>query len=481
MYISATSSRDGVGGSGGAGYNNNYSIPSEFYGGDGDDGTGNVNGAKSGGKGGDGGSVGTSNTSCTTIILPEPLSNLYMGGGDGGDGGRSGSCNSGSSDGKSDGEGGAGGGIFLDMNHAEIDAANEIFIKGGDSGNGGNIGGAGGTIVLDNCNSFKASNLITIQGGTGGSQAGGAVTLNITGDFESGNNINITAGAGGIGSKGGDGYDLRASNISVNGGNSNNGGDITLTCDDIDASILSITGGAGGKGGNGGHAGMKYSSFGGGDGGNGGNGAVASLTANTVTVRTVNVTSGLNSTGGNGYGGNSTQGLPHNGKAGGDGGTGDYAGGKGGDGGDGGGVNVTVTDTLVAPTINLTKNDGYLSFNVGSLNIVENTTITLKGTDYWNNSDSTGVNFETINVDLGKTLTITDAGTPHEAKYTFGTVNLYGYLVIDSSSTLCFAKSETEGNDGSTIILGPAADFGEKNTNRYNISRFKSRLERRFS
>ena len=299
--------------------------------------------------------------------------------------------------------GGAGGDVTLTFKNV---VKGNITATGGDSGSIGNYfteanltGVNGGKVTLTFENVVKGN--ITAKAGSGNSTytnsgevtggAGGDVTLT----FKNVNG-NITAEAG----NGGD-IDNNSINGNATGGN---GGDVTLTFNDVVNGNITAAAGNGGDidhygsngnttGGAGGDVTLTFKNVNGnitaaaGDGGyfygyissgniTGGNGGDATLTFKNVVANSITLTSGIN--------GNNNRVTAI----------------KGG--------NVTFeadtisgiinTDSRGSTTtgdiaINLTKNDGDITFDVGTLNIADNTVkITAK--------DSTG---NTNNVDIGKT------------------------------------------------------------------------------
>ena len=255
--------------------------------------------------------------------------------------------------------GGAGGDVELTFNNVvngEIKA---------DAGNGGITfiflwndctGGAGGNVELTFNNVVNGN--ITAEAGIGGTiittsntrQGGAGGDVELT--FNNVVNGNITAAAGNGG----------GINNFDNGGNSTggNGGDVTLTFTN------NVNGNIDAAAGNGGTIGANISSADatGGDGGN------VTLTFNNVVTDSISLTSGTNGTV---NGANSTHGK---------GGSVAFA-----------ANSISGTQSTDNINITLNKNDGDITFDVGTLNIDDNTVkITAK--------DSTG---NTNNVDIGKT------------------------------------------------------------------------------
>ena len=297
--------------------------------------------------------------------------------------------------------GGNGGNVTLTFNETVTGIINATGGNGGnieDSDAGGNYtGGNGGNVTL----TFNetVTGIINATGGNGGnienSDAGGNYTggnggiVTLTFDKTVTGNINATGGNGG--------------NIenSAKGGNltGGNGGIVTLTFD------KTVTGNINATGGNGGNIknsvqGSNYT---------GGNGGDVILTFDKT------VTGNINATGGNGGNiENSAQGS-------------NYTGGNGGDviltfndvvtdnitatAGNGGSVNFTANSisgkksvdsssntTTGDIDIELTKNNGDITFDVGTLNIDDNT-VTITVEDNSGNSDNNSEN----NIVIGKT------------------------------------------------------------------------------
>ena len=242
--------------------------------------------------------------------------------------------------------GGNGGSISLsDINNA----INKVSITAGNGGSStGGTGGAGGDVTL----TFKetVTGIINATGGNGGnienSASGGNLTGgnggNVTLTFNETVTDNITATAGNGGNIG----------ISASGGNltGGNGGNVTLTFNETVTDNITATAGNGGN--------IENSAYGGNL--TGGNGGIVTLTFNDIVVTdNISLTSGTNGTR---NGANST---PDN----------------------GGSVNFTANSissvdsssntTTTNIDINLTKNDGDITFDVGTLNIADNT-VTIK-------------------------------------------------------------------------------------------------------
>ncbi|MCL2076204.1 MAG: autotransporter-associated beta strand repeat-containing protein, partial [Betaproteobacteria bacterium] len=159
----------------------------------------------------------------------------------------------------------------------------------------------------------------------------------------------MTVQGGGGGGSGGSGWTGSAAGL---GGQGGLGGNASLTVD-VDATYANITvqGGAGGRGGN-----VGTSMTAGVAGGAGGSAALNAAGQAVTVAGTLTVASGANGETGNNSG--TTQ---------------------GGAGGAGGAASFTA-DTLIAPTINLTKNGGAVNFNVTNLEIGSGFNTTLNAT-----------------------------------------------------------------------------------------------------
>jgi autotransporter family porin len=315
----------------------------------------------------------------------------------------------------------------------EAQAADDLYVHGGGGGGGrdassyatGAGGGAGGYVGSTSPSAFAGgsggasgssaagtgSGSGGIGGGSNGSGGIGSGGSGADGAGGVGNGIGTSSGATGSGGSGGDGgnaesvvasdtfgtVDIKGgagggagvSNNSGGGGGGGNGGTAQLTGTDITVTTLSMTGGIGGAGGN------INGSNGAVAGGNGGN---AQLTGTDITVTTLSMTGGIGGAGGGslccgngGAGGNggdtvlaaSSQTIIVSGtltlSSGTDGANGTNSGYAGGTGGTGGGVYLTA-GTLKAGTINLTENDGALTFNVTNLEIGDvGTTLDVSG------------------------------------------------------------------------------------------------------
>ena len=224
----------------------------------------------------------------------------------------------------------------------DIDTFTVTAGKGGTAITSWSTGGNGGSISLSDIN--NAINKVSITAGNGGSStggtggAGGDVTLTfketVTGI------INATGGNGGN-------IENSASGGNLTGGN---GGNVTLTFNETVTDNITATAGNGGN--------IENSAYGGNL--TGGNGGIVTLTFNDIVVTdNISLTSGTNGTR---NGANST---PDN----------------------GGSVNFTANSissvdsssntTTTNIDINLTKNDGDITFDVGTLNIADNT-VTIK-------------------------------------------------------------------------------------------------------
>ena len=182
-----------------------------------------------------------------------------------------------------------------------------------------------------------------VKGSTGGK--GGSISLSAIGNAIN-KGVSITAGNGG--------YSELGTSTGVAGG------DVMLTFTNV------VNGNITASAGNGGYIDATYDSNGnggdGGDGGDGSDGGDVTLTFNDIVVTdSISLTSGMNGTG---NGANSTP-------------------------GNGGSVNFTAnsisgkksvdssSNTTTNIDINLTKNDGDITFDVGTLNIADNT-VTIK-------------------------------------------------------------------------------------------------------
>ena len=292
------------------------------------------------------------------------------------------------------GTGGAGGDVTLTFKETVTGIINA---KGGNGGNieisayGGNLTGGNGGIVTLTFNETVTDN-ITATAGNGGNIEISAYGGNLTGGnggivtltFNETVTDNITATAGNGGN-----IEISAYGGNLRGGN---GGIVTLTFDKTVTGNINATGGKGGnienlaaggnlRGGNGGIVTLTFDktvtgniNATGGKGGNieisasggrliGGNGGDVTLTFNDIVVTdSISLKSGTNGTG---TGANSTPGK-------------------------GGSVTFTANSisgktsadssgntTTSNIDINLTKNDGDITFDVGTLNIADNT-VTIK-------------------------------------------------------------------------------------------------------
>ena len=262
------------------------------------------------------------------------------------------------------GHGGAGG--------AGADAAHNGYSGGYSNGVipgdwGGRAAGGGGTSGPGAGGGENAG-----QGGAGGGGAGG-----LNGSLSGGPG---SAGADGSGTGGGAGGAGSPTSSMISGGGGGGGatGLATVqTVGDVSVGNVSVIAGNGGDGGSGGSKGNAV-------GGGGGAGGLASLTAGNLTASgTVLVQSGSRGT--------------------------DGAGGIYGGAGGAGGAATLIAESLAAPTVILTQNNGALTANIGTLDVNnQNTTVTLNNTTPWNGS--TGVLFNTIVVGGGQTLTIAGNG-----------------------------------------------------------------------
>jgi hypothetical protein len=242
--------------------------------------------------------------------------------------------------------GGSGG--FVNINAVSITADN-VNITSGISGVGGN-GGAGG----------NANATIGVNGNIGGDS--GSVHVDITSNLVS-NNISIIGGAGsnggngGLGGAGGAGGNANG-NTGGNGGNGSSGGSsgsIVFNANNIVSDMFMIIGGNGGTG------------------GSGGNGGSIHVKASSVTVNNLYIRSGFNgAVSQSGSNGNSGTGIYA-----GSGGSGGIRG-SGGNRGIGGNVFFTA-DSLTAPNITITKNDGLMDFSISTLNVLNYTTLIATG------------------------------------------------------------------------------------------------------
>ena len=284
------------------------------------------------------------------------------------------------------------------------------------AGNGGNIvngstGGKGGSISLSAIGNI-INNGVSITAGNGGYSelgistgvAGGDVTLTFTNVV----NGNITAYAG----MGGDSYYYNTDKYVTGGA----GGDVTLTFKNINGNITASAG----NGGN-----IEPYINGNLTSGDGGDGGDVTLTFNDIVVTdSISLTSGMNGHL-NGTGNNCTP-------------------------GNGGSVNFTaesISGTQSTDNINITlnKNDGDITFDVGTLNIDDNT-VKITVEDNSSNSNNNGEN----NIVIAKTgqnhidnLILTGSGdfkTVDENgdkidDITVGRLTIDGGTIISDSST----------------------------------------------
>ena len=245
--------------------------------------------------------------------------------------------------------GGDGGSISLSAIGNAINKGVSITAgKGGHSELGDSTGGAGGDVTLTFTNVVNGN--ITADAGMGGEISSSANNGNLTGG--NGGNVTLTfkeTVTGIINATGGNGgniFEISASGGNLTGGD---GGNVTLTFTNV------VNGNITADAGNGGTI-YANNSSGNAIGGNGGN---ATLTFNYIVVTdNISLTSGMNGTE---AGANSTAGK-------------------------GGSVTFTANSisgkksvdsngntTTSNIDINLTKNDGDITFDVGTLNIADNT------------------------------------------------------------------------------------------------------------
>jgi len=375
---------------------------------------------------------------------------------------------------------------------------------GGDFAIFGGSGGAGGTPqTLEIVQGGPSSQLSSI-GGAGGnstnrSGGGGGEAGLVDGGVSSGgtpgsNNSVQHGGAGGGTNTGGVGGDGGIS--SQNGGNGTNGGgggggssleskrtggtgstkSESIAQPNYDA--VSIEGGGGGGGGH--SVDDSYS----GDGGDGGS-VVATRTGNLDVSGAVDILGGSGGAGGNYFKDTASGGVGGDGGMGGDaglnvsgnvtvGGTFFMTGGANGINGvdklwpsspntgvgtpgtGGAGGNATFTaNTLTAPIINLTKQDGAFSFTAGVLTVDADTTINLTDTAF------ADVNITTVNVASGKTLTINNAN----GELTIDTLNISGTgnVVVQSDSNLALTTLNADMGVTLSAPTGTAADKSTAN------------------
>jgi outer membrane autotransporter protein len=268
-----------------------------------------------------------------------------------------------------------------------LKAAAAAAAGGGEGGNGG-WGGSGG---FSNGGGAGGSDAIGTGNAGGG---GGASDINGTSDDaarKGGAANGASPGTAGQVVGYGNAGTVGSANSGSAGGDGGDGGSATHTSNESSADIIGVFGGNGGRGGQGGSA--SYSV-----GGDGGDGGSASLTLTGVDIDvgedsygySVSVVSGNGSLGAAASAGAGTGGTSGNG---GDaslsttsalratglvqvlsGGNGSNVGGTGGNAG-------FLAGSLAAPEINLTKSDGSLAFNIGTLNVTSgDTTLRLFGT-----------------------------------------------------------------------------------------------------
>ena len=303
------------------------------------------------------------------------------GGGGGGGGGSGADTNALPGNGGAGGAGGAAGLNGFNGGHGGIDSStNQSPGGGGGGGSGGVAGGAdGGWGMLG---TDPAGNPGAGGAGGAGAQAGGA-------------GYGVSGGAGGAGGAG-------VSDNQTSG---------LTTVDAI--SVIA------GSGGNGGQSGM----FGYAVGGNGGAGGAATLSLTGATVTSTGPV--LVQSGANGAAGNSTNFFGDNSTGG--------AGGKAG----------FIATTLIAPAITLTKQDGALTFKVGTLDVSGgDTTLNL------NNVSASDVTIDTILLDNSHSFTVTSANSGLAAISALDVTGAGG--TVSAPSTQLFATVNLAGGSNLT-------------------------------
>ena len=294
-------------------------------------------------------------------------------------------------------------------------------------------------------------------GGTGG--AGGSGTFTASGDYGV---VAVRGGTGGTGGNGGDGQQGRGGTGGIGGAGGQ--ASLSVTSNLNVANSLTVQGGDGGTNGNGGATG----NIGGGCGGAGGLGGDASLN----TTGSLNVMNDLivqGGTGGDnispigsslngGNGGNAALDAPDQivtvagslWVASGNNGVSDWS-------AQGLGGTATFTaGTLIAPIINLTRNDGALTFKVDTLQIASGgTTLTATGLQAGDAAIGTLLLTNDQNFTLNGTgvsvgqLTI-DGGTLNNTNW--------GNLVSDGGMSYSTTNDITLGDGGATVLLNSGED-----------------------
>ncbi|MDR3300505.1 MAG: autotransporter domain-containing protein [Candidatus Accumulibacter sp.] len=324
----------------------------------------------------------------------------------------------------------------------------DVYMTGGGGGGGGGASGAGGGFGGGGgAGGYIGQELLSdIKGGNGGGYGGYESGKDgFSGGYLGGGNkgrggaggnsatlMDYTALAGDSGGPGDGDVDSTRSDGSGGGGIGGKGGDVTVTLTPLSGDIsvpgkLQLTGGGGGGGANKGA-----------DGGNGGGVTLSAATNRSITV------SNLALIGGMGGGGGLDDGGGQGGGQGGDGGSvtlaangsvtvdrsftmtsgknGTQGENDGGAGGIGGAVTFIAKTLKAASVISLTKQDGALNVNVGTLDITQNDTLlTLEGTTTWDGNASTGVLFDTIELGNTRNLTVSAGGA-----FSFNTLNVHG-------------------------------------------------------
>jgi len=305
-------------------------------------------------------------------------------------------------------------------------------LGGGGSANGGgggdaqSGGGGGGEYYLLDGGSTGGANGTSASGVTGG--AGGGSNTGGGGNQDTPSGASGTSGTAGGGGGGGFGYAGGGPGTGGTGGNGFTTNHTTLSNTYGNATIA---------GGNGGDGGNDVGGLGQGGGGGGGGGSANVTAPGGLTVGTLRISGGDGGKGGESWNGVSSGTAGSGGAVGGGGGggtgnanTGNESGGGGGGGGGNAVLNVTgrlevsgvlsltsgqkgqngtvgpapgqggaggaasfTANTLIAPTINLTKQDGALTFNVTTLDVTGvDTALNL------NNTLAANVNITTANL-----------------------------------------------------------------------------------
>ena len=303
-------------------------------------------------------------------------------------------------------------------------------VASGGTGGGGLDGYAGGST------GGPTGYASTGTGGGGGGSGGGYLPAGTNGaNGESSNDGLANGGAGGgNGAAAGTGNGFTGAGTGINGGSGGAGGvgnaANEISADSAPDSIM-VQAGSGGNGGN--TTGGMNPSAAGGDGGAGGSGGAANLTlaAPTVTVSgSVVVESGSNGSDGQIISWSASYGTP-------------------GSGGTGGAASLQCTGALSAPSITVTKHDGTVDVDIGTVDATANTTITANGTA------ASDFVIGIINVASGTTLTIDNSN----GELTIGAINIAsgGNVIISTPIPGIIVPPTFSGETSMTLTQGYAA------------------------